>query len=251
VRLRDFLARFQIIAAICQGELLAAAIGAHGLDRGGSSRQSSPGFSAQPEAWRHPVLKDFENHGPASSLDAMRLIVRMPVVAVSEPVAMAVIMVPSLQEHRAGNIHGKPETCNRYRLGKVDRNRREDAADGFVANQHRDHRKDNGTGETREIAELASPERKSRILGVPASVAIGKRREQQSAGMGAHVHAVGDESNRAKQKTADDLGDHHGSAEADHRPRPALVALVPRPQEYVGVPRQAGDGGGLHHGRLT
>jgi hypothetical protein len=159
----------------------------------------------------------------------------MPFMAVSHPVTMAMMVVPATQEPRAANVHGKTKTGNRDRLGKVDWHRREDAADGLATDQKRDHREDDGTRETREIAELARPERKARIIGVFSGVPIGERGEQQCACMRAHVHTVGYEGNRAEQETADNLSDHHGPAEPDHGPRLALALFVPCAQEHMGM----------------
>ena len=75
----------------------------------------------------------------------------------------------------------------------MDRDRREDAAYGLVADQDRDHCEDDGAGEAREVAELAGAEGEAWIVGVLARVGIGERRQQERAGMGAHVQAVGDE----------------------------------------------------------
>ena len=70
---------------------------------------------------------------------------------------------------------------------------------------------------------------------MPARVAIGERGKQQRAGMGAHVHAVGHQRDRAEQQATDDLGDHHEAREPDHRPGPALALLVRRTEENVAV----------------
>ena len=117
--------------------------------------------------------------------------------------------------------------------------RREETADGFVADQQRDHCQDDGAGEAGEVAELAGAEGEAWIIGVPAGIGVGERREQERAGMGAHVQAVGDERDRAEQQAADDLGDHHRPAEPDHRPRLALALLVSLAEEYVAVERRA------------
>ena len=87
---------------------------------------------------------------------------------------------------------------------------------------------------------LPVPKVKLRIVGVLAGIGVGERREQQRAGMRAHVQAVGDQRDRAEQQAADDLGDHHGAAEPDHRPGLALAFLVPLAEEHVAVKGRRG-----------
>ena len=118
----------------------------------------------------------------------------------------------------------------------------------LVTDQQRDHRQDDGAGESREIAELAGPEREARIVGVLAGVGVGERREQQRTRMRAHMHAVGHQRDRAEQQAADNLGDHHGAAEPDHRPCPALAVFVARAEKHVGMRSGAAGTDGLAHG---
>ena len=44
--------------------------------------------------------------------------------------------------------------------------------------------------------------------------------------MGAHMQTIGDERDRTEQHAADNFCDHHGTAEPDYGPRPALVLVV-------------------------
>jgi hypothetical protein len=60
------------------------------------------------------------------------------------------------------NVYSQAETGNRDSLGKMDRHGCKEPADGFVNDEQRDHREDNGAG---EIAELAGAEREVRIAG--------------------------------------------------------------------------------------
>jgi hypothetical protein len=78
-------------------------------------------------------------------------------------------------------------------FGEVKRQGLKQASEGLVGNQQRDHRQDNGAGESGEVAELAGSESETRIIHVPARVGIGERREQERSGMRAHVQPVGDE----------------------------------------------------------
>ena len=151
-------------------------------------------------------------------------------------------MIAAAQQPGAGDVHGKAQAGDRDRLGEVDRHRREQAADRLIADQQRDHRQDDRAGEAGEVAELAGAEGEARIVGVPARVAVGQRRQQQGAGMGAHVQPVGDQGDRAEQQAADDLGDHHGAAEPDHRPGAALALLMALAEEDVACDRRR-DGG--------
>jgi hypothetical protein len=49
------------------------------------------------------------------------------------------------------------------------------------------------------------------------------------------MHTVRDQRDRAKQPAADDLGDHHGSVEPDHRPGFALTFLMTLSKEYMAL----------------
>ena len=149
------------------------------------------------------------------------------------------MMLAAAQQPGAGDIHREAEAGDRDRLGEVDRHRREQAGDGLVADQQRDHRQDDRAGEAGEIAELAGAEGEARIVRRAARIGIGERREQQRAGMRAHVQAVGDEGDRAEQQAADDLGDHHGAAEPDHRPGLAFALFVPLAEEHVACDAKA------------
>ena len=53
--------------------------------------------------------------------------------------------------------------------------------------------------------------------------------------MRGHMQPVRDQRNRAEQKPAGDLGDHHEGAKYDYRPGAALVALVALAEKDVAV----------------
>ena len=55
----------------------------------------------------------------------------------------------------------------------MNRNRIENAVDGFIADQERDHGEHDGAGEAGEIAELTGAEGEGWIVGVPAGVGVG------------------------------------------------------------------------------
>ncbi len=140
-------------------------------------------------------------------------ILAMPILAVMRmSVPVSVMMIAAAQQDGAGDVHRKAEAGDRDGLGEMDGHRSKDAGDGLVADQHRDHGKDDGAGEAGEVAELARAEGEARIVGVPARIAIGQGSKQQRTRMRAHMQAVGDERDRAEQQAADDLGDHHGAA---------------------------------------
>ena len=70
---------------------------------------------------------------------------------------------------------------------------------------------------------------------MPACIAIGQGREQQRAGMRAHMHPVRHQRDGAEQQAADDLGEHHGPAEPDHRPGLALALFMTFAKEDMAV----------------
>ena len=107
------------------------------------------------------------------------------------PVIVAVMMTFFAEEPCTGDIHGQAETRDRDRLGEMDRNRREDTADRFVADQERNHREDDSAGEARQVAELASAEREARIIGMLTGIGISERRKQERPCMCAHMQAIG------------------------------------------------------------
>ena len=94
----------------------------------------------------------------------------------------------------------------------MDLHRRQNSGHGFVTDQDRDHRQNDRTRKTGEIAELSGPKGKVRILGMPAGVCVSKSREQQGACMGAHVQTIRHQCNRSKQEPTDNFGAHHKAA---------------------------------------
>ena len=69
VRLRNLGNRVQIAASIRHHENLPRAVRSNGFNRDCLRRQSGPGLSAQPEAWREAVLEHFEAHDAGSGRD--------------------------------------------------------------------------------------------------------------------------------------------------------------------------------------
>jgi hypothetical protein len=53
-----------------------------------------------------------------------------------------------------------------------------------------------------------------------------------------HVQPVGDQRQRAEQRTADNFGDHHDAAKDDHRPGPAFGLVVILAEKHVIVRRK-------------
>ena len=102
---------------------------------------------------------------------------------------------------------------------------------------------------SREIAELAGAEREVGIIGVLAGVGIGERRQKKRARVRAHVHAVGDEGDRAEHQAADDLRDHHDPAEPDDRPCLALALFVSLAEEHVAMKGRRRAAAVLNHRR--
>ena len=108
-------------------------------------------------------------------------------------------MLAAAQQPCARDIDGEAEDGDRNRLGEMDRHGREQAAHRLVADQKRDHRQYDGAGEPGEVAELAGAEGEARVVRVAAGESVGERRQQQRAGVRAHVQAVGDQRDRAEQ----------------------------------------------------
>ena len=186
------------------------------------------------------MLENLERHRAGQGLDPLAIVMRMLVIvivsmAMAMAMAMMVRMPAAAQQQHAGDIDQQSQHGDRDRLVEADRNRRDEARDGLVTDEQRDHGEHDRAGESREIAELAGSEREPRVVRVPAGVAIGQRGEQERAGMGGHVHAVRDERNRAEQYPAGDLAHHHETAEPNHQPGPPLVLLVALAQEGVGM----------------
>ena len=151
------------------------------------------------------------------------------------------------------DVHDETEAGDGDGFREPDRHRRQEARDRLVANQDSDHREDDRRREPGEVAQLPGPEGEPRVVGMPARVAVGNRRQQHGPGMRTHMQAVRDQGDGAKQCAADDLQHHHGAAQDDDRPGAALRMLVPLAQEDVAVDgrevRHHGLGGKLVHGR--
>jgi hypothetical protein len=109
-------------------------------------------------------------------------------------------------------------------------------------------RQDDGASEACEVAELACSEGEARIASVLTGVGVGKRGKQQSARMRAHMEAVGDQGDRAKQQAADNLDGHHGSTEPDHGPRFTFAFLMSLVKEHVAMKGRVNAAVSLDHG---
>lgn len=80
--------------------------------------------------------------------------------------------------------------------------------DGFE-NQPLDRdRQEYGAGVSREIHDLAAAETEAPILRMTTSQIIGSCCESERNAMTAHVNTVGEQRHRARDQTADDLGNH-------------------------------------------
>ena len=95
------------------------------------------------------------------------------------PVTVAVIVAVAKQP-RARDIYSKTEAGDRDGFGEVNRHGREQAADGLIADQQRDHCEDDRAREPGEVAKLAGPKSEARVVGVSAGVSVGERRKQKS-----------------------------------------------------------------------
>ena len=210
------------------------AVRPYGFDRDSGGEDRGVGLSAKPKARRDPVLEHLQDHVAGGRLDPLRFVVINPGTSMAVAMTMAVVMIAA-EQPGAGNVDGKPKGCDRDGLSKLDRHRIEQATDGLVTNQQRDHRQDDGAGKSGEIAEFSRAECKSRVAGVSARVGIGEGCEQQCARMRAHMKPIGDQRDRSEQPAADNLGNHHDSAEPDHRPGPALALVMVLAEEHVAM----------------
>ncbi len=236
MRFRNLVMRFQEATLVTHREALPRAIRTQRFDRRRLRRQSGAGDGPQPKARRYPVFKHFEHNEPVGGRDLMRFVMVVAFMRVTMAMTMAVaVMLTTAQQPCARDIHRKTKTGNRDRFGKMNRDGIENTADGFIADQQRDHGQHDGAGKPCEIAELAGAECEGRIVGVFAGVSIGKRGQQQRAGVGAHMQSVRHQRDRAKQQAADDFGDHHDPAEPDHRPGLALALLMAFAEEDMAV----------------
>ncbi len=113
---------------------------------------------------------------------------------------------------------------------------RDQAANGFIADQQRDQRQDDGGGEPGEIPELAGAKGEPGVGRMLAGEAIGQGGQQQCRGMGRHVQPVRDKGDGSEGEAAADLQRHHRAAQGDHRPTAAFRAGVVIAQEHVAVP---------------
>jgi hypothetical protein len=176
----------------------------------------------------------------------MTVIVMIMIVAVMT-VIVAVMMTAAAQEPRAGHIDGEANAGNRNRLGEMDRYGCENAGDGLIADQERDHGEYDGAGEPGEIPKLAGAKCEVGIFRMSASVGIGESREEKGTGVGAHMQPIRYQRNRSEQQSAYNLRAHHRAAEPNHSPSLALALLVPFAQEAMRVDGWLGRLGGDAH----
>ncbi len=208
---------------------LAPAVGPRELDRRSGGRSAVERLDAP--ARRDAVLVDRQRIERAVDVDDAAVVV--VIIAVS--VAVMMVVAAAAEQPGAHGVDDEAEDGDRDRLGERDRPRRNQAADRLVGDQRRDHRQHDRAGEAGEIAELAGAEGEARIVGAAARERIGERGEQQRAGVGAHVEAVGDERDRAEHRAAGDLDHHHRAGQRDHRPDVALALSVRGAEEDVSV----------------
>ena len=161
--------------------------------------------------------------------------VGLAVIVIVIVIVIVAVVVIGAKQPGAGEIDREAEAGDRYGLGEFDRHGIEKSGNRLIGDQQRDDRQDQRAGEPREIAELARPEGETGIASVAASVGISQGRQQQRAGMGAHVDAIGDERHRAEHPAADDFQHHHRGAEPDHRPGFLLARIMVLAEEDVVV----------------
>src|SRR5580658_1449345 len=117
-----------------------------------------------------------------------RVIVRVFMLMLVIAMTMAVSRIlAAAQQPGARDIHHQAGYGNRYRLGEVNRNRRQKSRDSLISDEYGNHRKHDGAGESGQIAELSGAEDEARVMRMPASVGVGQRRDQHRARVSRHV----------------------------------------------------------------
>ncbi len=106
-------------------------------------------------------------------------------------------MVVVAQQPDARQIHRETDDGDGDGLGEMDGDGRKQPQGGLIADGQRDHAKDDGAGEAREVAELAGAEGKAGIVGMPPGKAIGECGDGQRASVGRHLPAVRQQGHRA------------------------------------------------------
>ena len=117
----------------------------------------------------------------------------MVIVGMTVIVPVAVAVVVAAQKPCAHDIHPEAHHRNRDRLCKVNRNRRQEASDGLVADEQRDHRKHDCTTKARQVAELTGTKHKPPIMGMSPRIGIRQCGDQHCAGVGRHMQAISDQ----------------------------------------------------------
>src|SRR6516225_10285662 len=174
------------------------------------------------------------HEGCAEIIIAVRRVVRMEMFVIIGVIVIVLtfarvilkMLMTARKKQGACDVYGQPESRDRDCLIEADRHRPDKTRYRLIADQKRDHDEHDGAGEAGQVAELASAEAKAIVVDVATREAISQRREQKGTGMRRHVQPVSDQRDRAEQKPADNLGNHHESAQCDYRPGAALVALV-------------------------
>jgi len=149
-------------------------------------------------------------------------------------VAMAMrVVVLVAQQPGARDIDAQAKRRDRNGLAKMNGDRAGQPHDRFVCDAERDHSQNDGARKRGEFAKLAGAHRKALVVSVAAGQEISQARNGQRRDMGAHMPAVGNQRDRAEQRAARDLGDHHKGSERDDAPGPALMRGVIRAEKGV------------------
>lgn len=174
-------------------------------------------------------------HGTVALIHGVSLWVRVRIIMgvimgmrmhVRVCIAMAVNMTTTLEHQRAHQVHGQSQHRDRNRLRIRYVTRIDQPLHRLDCDQNRHDAQRDRTGEPGEVTDLAGAERKARIAGVRAGIAVSKCRNTQRRGMRAHVPTVGDQSQRAVVVAAGNLADHHHEREHHHPARATFVPVV-------------------------
>jgi hypothetical protein len=172
MRFRDRCHRLEKFTARDHAEFLLCAVRPRCRDARRDGVWRGAACRAQAEARRDSVLKHLQKQIAESRCDGVRFLVSVLIVPA---MAATVMMTAAAQEPGAGDIHGESDTGNRNRFSEMNLHGGENASDGFVANQERNHGEHDGTGEAGEIAKLARAKGEVGIFRMSARVRIGQR----------------------------------------------------------------------------
>ena len=119
--------------------------------------------------------------------------------------------------------------------------------DGFIGDKQRDHRQDDCTGKSGQVAELAGAEGEAPIFGMFSGIGVGERRQKKRTSVGGHVEAVRHQGDRPEYEAANDLGHHHRATQPNHAPSAALTRVMRLAEKHMVMAQVRGWSDGVRH----